>query len=156
MSNGTRRGVDFFVTFAKDEKIHIPSIGLWSSEASMSISRRFFLKYSVGTLIAVPFMARLSPWGPAYAADASLPLIKDGEEPGKALKYCSNADKPTKLCDARKAKDKAKQYCYNCQLFTKGEGDKKTASGKCMIIPKNRVHGGAWCMSWVQNPSVKD
>jgi hypothetical protein len=39
MGNGTRRGVDFFVAFAKDEKTHIPSIGLWSSEASMSISR---------------------------------------------------------------------------------------------------------------------
>jgi len=120
----------------------------------MSITRRSFLKFSIGTAVAVPLMAKFSPWGPAYAAD--LPLIKDGEEPGKALKYCSNADKPTKLCDARKAKEKASQYCYNCQLYTKGEGEKKASKGKCMIMPKHRVAGGAWCMSWVQNPAVKD
>ena len=121
----------------------------------MSISRRSFLKYSAGTLVAIPLLAKVSPWGPAYAADP-LPLIKDGEDPGKALKYCSDADKPTKLCEARKAKEKAKQYCYNCQLYTKTDGDKKAGSGKCMIMPKHRVHGGGWCMSWVQNPAVKD
>lgn len=121
----------------------------------MSISRRSFLKYSAGTLVAIPLLAKFSPWGPAYAADP-LPLIKDGEDPGKALKYCSNADKPTKLCDARKAKEKAKHYCYNCQLYTKVDGDKKAGTGKCMIMPKHRVQGGGWCMSWVQNPAVKD
>jgi len=140
----------------RSENTHQTGKGRNILEAVMSISRRSFLKYSVGTLVAVPLMAQLSPWGPAYAADAGLPLIKDGEEPGKALKYCSNADKPTKLCEARKAKDKAKQYCYNCQLYTKTDGEKKTGSGKCMIIPKKRVHGAAWCISWVQHPAVKD
>lgn len=114
-------------------------------------SRRSFLKGCALSFAALPFLGRLG-----FAAPAELPLLKDGEEPGKALKFCSNADKPTKLCEPRKSKDKAKQYCYNCQLYTKTEGEKKAGKGKCMIMPKNRVNGGAWCMSWVQNPAVKD
>lgn len=122
----------------------------------MALNRRHFLKTTLLSLAALPFLGRFGSMGGDAFAAAELPLLKDGEEPGKALKYCSNADKPTKLCEPRKAKDKAKQYCYNCQLYTKTEGDKKAGKGKCMIMPKNRVEGGAWCMSWVQNPSVKD
>lgn len=117
----------------------------------MDCSRRSFLKTLSLSLAALPLLGKLG-----FASAPELPLIKDGEEPGKALKYCSTADKPTKLCEARKAKEKAKQYCYNCQLFTKTEGEKKAGKGKCMIMPKNRVNGGGWCMSWVQNPAVKD
>lgn len=119
-------------------------------------SRRSFLKTTLVSLAALPFLGRFgSLGGDAFAAD-ELKMLKDGEEPGKALKFCSNADKPTKLCEPRKAKDKAKQYCYNCQLYTKTEGDKKAGKGKCMIMPKNLVPGQGWCMSWVQNPAVKD
>jgi len=116
----------------------------------MAVSRRSFIKLISLTLASLPLLDRLS------FAEGELPLLKDGEEPGKSLKFCSNADKPTKLCVQRKSKDKAKQYCYNCQLFTKTEGEKKASKGKCMIMPKNRVDGGAWCMSWVQNPAVND
>ncbi len=116
----------------------------------MAVSRRSFLKYATLSLAALPFLGRFS-----FAAD-ELPILKDGEDPGKALKYCSNGDKPTKLCEARKSKDKAKQYCYNCQLYTKSEGDKKTSKGKCMLFPKHKVLGAAWCTSWVQSPTVKD
>ncbi len=121
----------------------------------MAVSRRSFLKSALVSLAALPVLGRLASVQ-SFAADADLPMLKDGEEPGKALKYCSNADKPTKLCDARKAKDKSKQYCYNCQLFTKLDGDKKAAKGKCMLMAKNRISGAGWCMSWVQNPAVKD
>ena len=93
---------------------------------------------------------------PAFASDADLPPANETADPGKTLKYCANADKPSKNCAARKAKDKSKQYCYNCQLFTRLEGDKKAGKGKCMIMPKNNVNAGSWCMSWVQNPAVKD
>jgi len=117
----------------------------------MSVSRRSFIKSLSLSLATLPFLGRLS-----LAADSELPLLKDGEDPGKALKYVSNADKPSKLAEARKAKDKSKQYCYNCQLYTKTDGDKKAGKGKCMLMPKHRVNGGGWCMSWVQNPAVKD
>jgi len=117
----------------------------------MAVSRRAFLKSLSLSLAALPFLGRLS-----FAADADLPVLKDGEEPGKALKYTTNADKPTKLAETRKAKDKSKQYCYNCQLFTRTEGEKKAGKGKCMLMPKNRVNAAGWCMSWVQNPAVKD
>lgn len=121
----------------------------------MSLNRRSFLKSTLLSLAALPFLGRFGA-SLAQAADADLPMLKEGEEPGKALKFTSNADKPSKLAEARKAKDKATQYCYNCQLYTKTEGDKKGSKGKCMIMPKNRVPGQAWCMSWVQNPAVKD
>ena len=117
-----------------------------------SSSRRSFLKTALFSLSALPFLGGFS----AFAADADLPMAKEEEDPAKTLKYCANADKPNKNCVARKSKDKAKQYCYNCQLFTRLEGDKKGGKGKCMIMPKNRVNGGSWCMSWVQNPAVKD
>ena len=117
----------------------------------MNSTRRSFLKTFAWSLAAVPLLGRLS-----FAADADLPLATDKEEPGKTLKYCSNADKPSANCAARKAKDKKNQYCYNCQLFTRLDGEKKAGHGKCMIMPKNRVNGGSWCMSWVQNPAVKE
>jgi len=119
----------------------------------MNSSRRTFLKSAALALATLPVLGRFAP---AFAADADLPLAKETEDPAKTLKYCANADKPSKSCVARKSKDKAKQYCYNCQLFTRLEGDKKAGHGKCMIMPKNRVNGGSWCQSWVQNPAMKD
>jgi len=117
----------------------------------MLSSRRSFLKALALSLAAVPVLGRLS-----FAADADLPLANDKEEPGKTLKYCANADKPSANCAARKAKDKKNQYCYNCQLFNRIDGEKKSGHGKCLIMAKNRVNGGSWCMSWVQNPALKD
>ncbi len=116
----------------------------------MNSSRRSFLKTAAIALSTLPFLGRMS------FADAELPMAKETEDPAKTLKFCSNADKPSKGCEARKAKDKSKQYCYNCQLFTRLEGEKKAGKGKCMIMPKNRVPANGWCMSWVQNPAVKD
>ena len=114
-------------------------------------NRRFFLKTALLSLLALPFLGRLG-----FSADAELPFLKDGEKPGDVLDFTADADKPGKKSAARKAKDKSKQYCYNCQLFTKLDGDKKKATGKCMIIAKHRVHGNGWCKSWVQNVNVKD
>lgn len=120
----------------------------------MSISRRSFLKYSAAMLAAIPLVAKLAPLGSANAAGTELPLANEAVEPAKSLKYCADGDKPSKNCAARKAKDKKDQYCYNCQLFTKTAGEKKAATGKCMILPKNSVPGQAWCQSWVKNPAV--
>ncbi len=120
----------------------------------MNSSRRSFLKITALTLASLPLAGRLLPSGSAKAADTDLPMAKETEEPAKTLKFCANADKPSKNCAARKAKDKKDQYCYNCQLFTKQEGDQKAAKGKCMIMPKNRVSGNSWCQSWVKNPTV--
>jgi len=118
----------------------------------MNSSRRSFLKTAGFALATLPFLGRL----PALAAGTDLPLAKETEEPGKALHFCTNADKPNKACEARKAKDKKTQYCYDCQLFTRLDGEKKSGTGKCMIMPKNHVNANSWCMSWVQNPAVKD
>jgi hypothetical protein len=120
----------------------------------MNSSRRSFLKTAALALASVPVLGRLGV--PAFAADADMPLAKEGVDPAKALKFCINADKPNKHCEPRKAKDRKSQYCYNCQLFTRIDGDKKKGTGKCMIMPKNRVTAQSWCMSWVQNPALKD
>jgi hypothetical protein len=117
----------------------------------MNSCRRSFLKTLALSIAAVPVLGRLG-----FAAEAELPLASDKAEPGKTLKFCPNADKPSANCADRKAKDKKKQYCYNCQLFNRIDGDKKTGHGKCLIMPKNRVNGGSWCMSWVQNPALKE
>lgn len=121
----------------------------------MSISRRSFLKYTAGALAAIPLASKVLAMGDAFAAGTELPLAKDTDEPAKSLKYCPNADKPSKNCAARKAKEKKDQYCYNCQLYQNPVGEKKAGKGKCMIMPKNRVEGAGWCQSWVQNPAVK-
>ncbi len=117
----------------------------------MHSSRRSFLKTALCSLAALPFLGQF----PAFAADADLPMAKETEDPAKALKYTANADQAPKG-SPRKNKDKAKQYCYNCQLFTRLDGTGKTGKGKCMIMPKNRVNANAWCMSWVQNPAIKE
>lgn len=119
----------------------------------MSISRRSFLFVGAAALASASVLSRMGNL--AYAADAELPLPKESDEPAKSLKYCADGDKPSKNCAARGAKDKKDQYCYNCQLFTKGSGEGKTAHGKCMIMPKNSVRGNAWCQSWVKNPAIK-
>jgi hypothetical protein len=120
----------------------------------MNPTRRSFLKLSALAIVSAPFLKSLLGAVPALATDTDLPMATETADPAKSLKYCSNADKPSKNCAARKAKDKKDQYCYNCQLFQKQDGEKKLAKGKCMIMP-NRVPGNGWCQSWVQNPAVK-
>jgi len=118
----------------------------------MNFSRRSFLKS--GALAVATFAAFSRFTSLARAADTSLPLAKETEEPAKSLKFCPNADKPSKNCAARKAKDKKDQYCYNCQLFTRLNGDKKDGAGKCMVIPGKSVSAISWCQSWVKNPAM--
>ncbi len=119
----------------------------------MNFSRRKFLKTGGVSLLAIPFagsfLTKLSP----VAEAADLPLVKDSDAMAKSLKYCPNGDKPTKQCSDRKAKEKKDQYCNNCQLYTKISGEKDKEIGKCMLMPKNSVHGAGWCMSWVKKPS---
>jgi uncharacterized protein YifE (UPF0438 family) len=120
----------------------------------MSFSRRSFLKYGFATIASASYLSRFGSPLSTTALAADNPLAKETEEPAKSLKFCADAEKPSKNCAARKAKDKAGQFCYNCQLFTKSSGEKKAAIGKCMIMPKSSVPGKAWCQSWIKNPAV--
>jgi High potential iron-sulfur protein len=121
----------------------------------MNSSRRSFLKFGAVALASLPFLSQILGSRVASAADADLPLAKETEDPAKSLHYTADADKPGKNSAARKDKAKAGQYCYACQLFNRVDGDKKKGTGKCMIMPKNRVQAAGWCQSWVQNPNVK-
>ena len=113
------------------------------------MKRREFMKIAGLSLASFAALKTFS-WN-AQAAD---PLVKEGEGMAKNLGYCANGDKPSKACPERKAKDKAKQYCRNCQLYTKTSGDGKDEIGKCMLFPKNTVPAAAWCKSWVQKPGT--
>jgi hypothetical protein len=119
------------------------------------VSRRRFLQTTFISLSALPFAGQFLNLPSAVAAEEKLPMAKETEEPAKSLKFCANADKPSKNCEARKAKEKKDQYCYNCQLFQQPVGEKKAAVGKCLIIPKKTVPGAGWCQSWVKNPAIK-
>jgi hypothetical protein len=114
----------------------------------MNHSRRSFLKSFAVAAASLPVLGRL-----AFADE--LPLLKESDDSAKTQKFCVSADTPTKNCAARKLKDKKNQYCYNCQLFTRTDGDGKKGSGKCMILPKYRVTAASWCMSWIENPASK-
>ncbi len=115
----------------------------------MKSSRRSFLKSLAGAAAALPVLGRI-PF--AHAED--LPLCKESDEQPKTLKFVAKADKAPKG-SPRKDKDKAQQYCYNCQLFQRQAGEGKKGEGKCMIMTKCRVSAESWCMSWVQNPAIK-
>lgn len=117
----------------------------------MNSSRRNFLKMGGLALATATLIPSIFKTSPAIAADL-LPL-KESDAMAKSLGYCPNADKPTKQCADRKAKDKKDNYCHNCQLYTKISGEGKTEIGKCMLMPKNSVPGVAWCKSWVKKPS---
>jgi hypothetical protein len=114
----------------------------------METNRRNFLKLSGAALASIPFLSF------PHSAQANTALVpaKESDAMPKSLKYCLDADKPSKQCDVRKAKDKKDQYCRNCQLYTKLSGEGKAEIGKCMLMPKNSVPAQAWCMSWVKKP----
>lgn len=114
----------------------------------MSLSRRSFLKRGVFTLAALPFASALFSHPVSYAAD--LPMAKETDPMPKSLKYCPNAKKPSAACADRKKKEKADQFCHNCQLYTKLD-DKK---GKCMLLSNMAVEADGWCNSWVKKPGT--
>ncbi|MCO5143038.1 MAG: high-potential iron-sulfur protein [Oligoflexia bacterium] len=117
----------------------------------ININRRSFLKSSsiavAGLAVSQSIFSKFS-----FAETKELPLAKESDAVAKQLKYCEDADKPSKNCETRKAKDKKDQYCHGCQLYTKTAGEGKTEKGKCMIMPANLVAGKGWCMSWVKKP----
>lgn len=117
----------------------------------MNPSRRSFLKLSGLSLASIPFLGGLLTSTLAFA-DAP-PLVKESDAMPKSLGFCANADKPTKQCGDRKAKDRKDQYCHNCQLYTKLQGEGKTEQGKCLLMPANSVPGSGWCKSWVKKPA---
>lgn len=114
----------------------------------MQVNRRSFLKISGLSLAAIPFATSLFQSAPSQAAD--LPMAKETDPMPKSLKYCDNGKKPSAACADRKKKEKANQFCHNCQLYTKLD-DKK---GKCMLIANAAVTADGWCNSWVKKPGT--
>ena len=110
------------------------------------MNRRNFLKIGGLALAAAPFFSSLFSSTDSQAAD--LPMCKESDPMPKTLKYCANAKKPSAACADRKKKEKADQFCHNCQLYTKID-DKK---GKCMLMTTCTVASDGWCNSWVKKP----
>lgn len=116
-------------------------------------SRRNFMKYlgfAAATLPMLTSFGRLT-----QAADADLKPIKEGEGIAKSLQFCSDADKGKKsICPKRAEKGREKQYCHNCQLYTKVKGEGNAEMGKCLLMPQGLVGHHGWCNSWVQKPGA--
>lgn len=110
----------------------------------MHFNRRSFLKYGSISLLSLPFLGRWQGQALAAPGDEKLPMAKESDKLSQSLKFCSDADKPSKSCPARKEAAHKNEYCHGCQLYTKI--DDKT--GKCMLMTKNRVPANAWCASW--------
>ena len=119
----------------------------------MEISRRNFLKSARSRSLRSRFFLESLR---SRARRGPEPAAREGNRrSAKSLKFCLNADKPSKNCAVRKAKDKKDQYCSTCQLFQRIDGEGKKGTGKCMIMPANSVTASSWCQSWVQNPAIK-
>lgn len=122
-----------------------------------SFSRRNFIKSLAVSAAAIPVLHGLSLFGANVARAAGNPPLPESDPFAKSIKYCADADKAAKSktssCPARKEKDRATQYCRNCQLYTKESGDGAKETGKCMIVQGKSVAGGGWCMSWVKKPT---
>ena len=65
-------------------------------------------------------------------------LVKSDDPLAKALAYVNNAK------DSMDRKDK-KAQCINCQFY---QGDTKSKSGKCQLIPTGDVAATGWCRSY--------
>lgn len=122
-----------------------------------SINRRNFIKCVAASVAAIPVLHGVSMLGSKVALAADKPQLPESDPFAKSIKYCADADKAAKAksgaCPARKEKDRATQYCRNCQLYTKESGEGAKEVGKCMIVQGKSVNGGGWCMSWVKKPA---
>lgn len=95
-------------------------------------SRRFFLKtmiISAVTVALAPVLKLQSAFSAPVKADD--PLVK-------ALGYVPNAK------DSKDRKDK-KAQCNTCQFY---QGDAKSKTAKCQLIPSGEVAAAGWCRSY--------
>lgn len=125
-------------------------------KANRNLSRRGFIGRLAFVTTAALTAKYLNVFSAQEAAAAEPPMLSEKDSFAKSIKYCENADKAATdkktTCPARKAKDKASQYCHNCQLYTKVSGEGEKEVGKCMIVAGKQVKGQGWCMSWVKKP----
>jgi len=77
--------------------------------------------------------------------------VKVSDPTAQSLTYCPNAKKASKkVCPLRAGKDKAKQFCRECQFYAKTKGSGASELGMCQLISSGLVRGDGWCSSWVK------
>ena len=97
-----------------------------------SSSRRNFMKtfsIAIAAVVIAPALKIQSAFSEMVKMDD--PLVK-------ALGYVPNAK------DSKDRKDK-KALCGNCQFY---QGDAKSKTAKCQLIPTGEVATGGWCKSY--------
>lgn len=101
-----------------------------------SSSRRLFLKtiaLSAAAIAVAPIVKIQSAFSDPVKADD--PLVK-------ALGYVNDAK------TSKDRKDK-KAQCNNCQFY---QGDAKSKTAKCQLIPSGEVAAAGWCRSYSAKP----
>jgi hypothetical protein len=104
-------------------------------------TRRFFLKSTFGTLVALPFVGLFTQLG--WSADAG--LVSEADPVASALGYKHSVkDIDFKRFPKRKDPKSKTQFCDNCRYYLEPQG----ATGKCQMITGGRVAAKGWCGSW--------
>ena len=109
-----------------------PRMHLTLMSMKHSSSRRNFMKLFSVAIAAVVIAPALK------IQSAFSEMVKTDDPLVKALGYVANAK------DAKDRKDK-KALCGTCQFY---QGDAKSKSAKCQLIPNGEVVTGGWCKSY--------
>jgi hypothetical protein len=94
--------------------------------------------------------ARPSAGGAAGGADAELTMVEPGKGAAGAVNYqFKHSDvKEAALKVDRGGLPFEKQFCNNCNFYTKHSTKNGEEVGKCQIFPNQLVKSTAWCSSW--------
>ena len=108
---------------------------------SATINRRNFIRLTVCTSVAVPFIG-----GSLAHAGGHLPKLEESDPQATGLGYKHDT---TQVDAAKFAQHNPEQKCLNCSLYTGKDGD---AWGPCAIFPGKEVAAEGWCSAY--NPKA--
>lgn len=105
-----------------------------------SISRRQFIRGSIATAFTVSAVSA------THSASAEAQKLSEDDPTAQALGYRHDATSVDVEKFPKRAGDEgAKQFCNNCALYGKGEGD----AAPCSIFQGKLVASKGWCNAWV-------
>lgn len=120
--------------------------------SDQSMNRRQFLKRLTFLSLAVPASRFLNSglsiptaWAGLPAAPAGQQLVPDTDPVAMAIGYKPDVkDLDYKKFPQRKKPEAKNQFCENCALYTKVDGN----WGKCQMLTSGVVYKKGWCGSW--------
>jgi hypothetical protein len=133
------------------------------AEYNADSGRREFVKLTVVGLSAASLANVLSAFGEvAWAADLPVTALAENDPQAAALGYKHDANQvDTAQFPVRATESGAKQYCYNCQLYTGVPGKEW---GPCALFSYRTdpqtgkplaVNVNGWCVAWGPRASAR-